>query len=210
MAKARCPNERCKHKNVAGARYCARCGRKLSETEYGTFRRGSAEETWERPCQNTQPTLFPGAVDECLAACGVPPDVVRRWRRLGWISFDIDDLGQIDEPEEFEICFVRNIAQSGLPEDQINNLLSELDKPYSYDPVRTAYHFDYGWVVPRFELNAEDLDVDETYDVVEANISDWIAWQGDEGNLGQLKELRDQIDEYLTGATGDRGRGERG
>ena len=144
-------------------------------------------EPWRRPVMNCQPDLFPRPTDEFLALARVSRDELGRWKGLGWIAFDIncpDYLEKINMPEVSEICFVRNIARSGLSDELITELLQELPKPYRYDPLLTAYSFSHGWVqappVP---------DVAEVDEVIEENLSDWIREQAEAGNIERLREL---------------------
>lgn len=143
---------------------------------------------WRRPRQNLQRTLFPLPTDQRLPDHDVSPDEIKAWYKRGWISFDIDRLTQIDQPEDLEISFVRNIARSGLPIHTVNELLSKLEDPYSYDPVATAYHFVYGWV----ESKPEDA-----FELIDRHLSDWIEQRVADGDFERLQELRDQLDDCL-------------
>src|SRR5262245_34835359 len=101
---------------------------------------------WERPAADDQRTRFKQQTDNALAELRVSRDEIRRWHQLGWISFEVDALAELDEPEKSEIAFVCSIARSGLSEAQVSVFLGELSKPYKYAPDRVAYHFVFGWV----------------------------------------------------------------
>lgn len=112
---------------------------------------------WFRPRQTTQRTLFPEARDGFLARIRLSLDELERWQERGWLSFDARSMTELDEPETTEILFVRNLAHSGLPDAIINTMLETLPKPYSYDPLATAFNFIHGWVaLPPFD--EEDVD----------------------------------------------------
>lgn len=101
---------------------------------------------WEKPARLSQLDLFANPRDRMLVHIGVSIDEVERWRALGWISFDVREVATLDTGRVAEICFVRNLARAGLGDLQIARLLDELESPYLYDPVRTAYSFAFGWV----------------------------------------------------------------
>src|SRR5256885_1763944 len=98
-------------------------------------------EFWLPPFQITQRSMFPRSLEEWLARAKLSKDEIRAWRQLGWISFDVDCLVHLDDPEFYEVIFVRNIARSGIPFALISEMLSKLPKPYSYDPILTAFSF---------------------------------------------------------------------
>jgi len=122
-----------------------------------------------------------------MAKLHVSSDEVRRWRQQGWLSFDIESKPQLKIQDTWEVEFVRNIARSGLSDCQITELLRELAKPLKYDPVKTVYHFEYGWVTP----------LDYHFDIVEQYVSDWIAELGGEKDLGRLQQLISEITEQI-------------
>ena len=139
---------------------------------------------WRRPVQDVQLSLFPYPLDKWLAMLGVSRDDVRRWKGLGWISFDVDALSEFHDPNANELIFVRNLARSGLSDEQIDQLLSELPSPYSYNPLTTAYHFAHGWV-----QSPEPLEEADVLKVVEENMDAWIKAQAEQGNVDRLNIL---------------------
>jgi len=146
---------------------------------------------WLRPQSNMQATLFPRPTDEVLSTLGVIRGDLRRWRDLGWMSFDVDSMDQLDQPEEWEVAFVRNIACSNLSITQINEFIDGLAKPLRYDPERTAYHFEHGWVMtPRAE---------DPLDVVDREVEAWIESLAEAGDTDRLRDLANNIEITLEG-----------
>lgn len=121
---------------------------------------------WCRPEQVTQKTLFPQKRIEFLSKARVSESDLARWLAAGWLSSTYGDLDELDEPETCEILFIRNLARSGLSEDDVERLLMGLDKPYSYHPTRTAYSFAIGWVA-----SPRPGDVDEAFQI---GVIEWL------------------------------------
>jgi hypothetical protein len=90
---------------------------------------------WGKPEQRLQGELFDRPRDYVLALATVTTEHIELWRSLGWISFDVLDVARLHEAQISEVPFIRNLAHSGLSHPQITALLSELQKPYCYDPV---------------------------------------------------------------------------
>lgn len=110
--------------------------------------------------------MFPQKRGEFLALAQVGEADLVRWRDAGWLSSDHATTEYLDQPEQFEILFVRNIARSGLYADDIDRLLASLEKPYSYHPTQTAYSFAMGWVASPWP-EAEDAHF-------ETHLLDWV------------------------------------
>ena len=113
--------------------------------------------------------LFSRRRDRLLAIAMVSLDELGRWREKGWISFDATNLEELAEPLVNETIFIRNLARSGLSDEQIGQMLAELEPPYRIDPSRTAYSFAYGWVQP-----PPVLDGIEIAEFVESHLRRWI------------------------------------
>jgi hypothetical protein len=136
-------------------------------------------EGWERPTQFLQGELFGKPRDFMLAVYRVSIDDMELWRSRGWISCDVRELATMYQPQIVEMAFIRNLAHSGLSKPQIDSYLSELEKPYRYDPIRVAYSFAHGWVqIPRLP-NTSERD-----EYMRDNITAWIA------DLELRKDLR--------------------
>jgi hypothetical protein len=134
---------------------------------------------------------------EALSELRVTNNDLRRWHHRDWISFDVDTMEELDQPHQWEVEFVRNLAVSGLADVQITQLLEELPKPYAFDPCDVVYHFGYGWVRPVRE---------DPFEVIGGNFTDWIEDLGEQQNLSKLEEIAslvaDQI-ELLTEPSDD-------
>jgi hypothetical protein len=134
---------------------------------------------WEKPLRLDQLELFARGRDRALMTAGVSIDEVERWRGLGWISFDVREEATVDSGRLAEICFVRNLAHSGLSDLQIERLLGELEPPYRYDPTVTAYSFAFGWVRRPPPATPEDRD-----EFIGRHLRDWarerVAFEDDE------------------------------
>jgi hypothetical protein len=81
-----------------------------------------------------------------LPGCDLNIDDVRVWHKKGWLSYDVEAEINTHSVYYDEANFVRDLVQSGLPDDQITLLLSRLERPYAYNRDRIAYSFKYGWV----------------------------------------------------------------
>lgn len=141
-------------------------------------------ECWSRPTPDLQRTLFSEATDQVLASLKVSRDDVLRWQANGWISFSIDEMDGLDWPHANEIEFVRNVARSGLLIAQINSLLELLPKPFRFSCPAVAYHFIFGWVVPTR---------DDPFDVIEANLDDWLDDLAEQGDAKRLQQIAEKI-----------------
>lgn len=142
---------------------------------------------WGRPLPDMQSRLFGRPIEDVLRTLQVSRDDVRRWRQAGWVSFDIDDHLEIDEPLISEIEFAATIARSGLSVVQINRLLEGLPRPFRFQLRKVAYHFAYGWVVPVQEA---------PFEVVERNIDDWLRDLFENKDDTRLLELSETIAEH--------------
>ena len=147
---------------------------------------------WSRPTPDCQRTLFRLQKAEALSELRVTENDICRWHARGWISFDVDAMQELDQPDQWEVEFVRGLALSGLADVQITQLLEGLDKPYSFDPSQIAYHFKYGWVRPCRE---------DPFEVIEDNFTDWIEDLAEEEELSKLEELASLVVEQIESLT---------
>lgn len=146
---------------------------------------------WQRVThekRESQLDLFPKHRDELLAMAKVSLDDVERWHKRGWISFDASVLDTLVEPLFSELCFIRNLARSGLSDMQIEQLLGELEPPYRYHPTRTAYSFAFGWVQIPPMPQEEDVDA-----FVQESMPEWIADKARLGEFDLLEDLQGQV-----------------
>ena len=107
-----------------------------------------------------------------------------RWREMGWISFDAAALEILEDNEFAEMVFVRDVAQSGLSDAFITELLSQLPKPYSYSPMTTAYHFNWGWV----QVSFPDMD-----EMMTDRLDSWIKDKLGSGDLERLEDVQARV-----------------
>ena len=143
---------------------------------------------WERTVRLTQLDAFPQPRDRLLAQAGVSIEEVERWRARGWISFDVRDVPSLDEGRVAEICFIRNLARAGLTKVQVSHLLGQLERPYTYDPMRTAYSFALGWVQVPLLPTDEDRDA-----YVHQHLPGWVERKALLGAHDLLTEMSHQI-----------------
>ena len=108
------------------------------------------------------------------------------------MSFDIDQVTELEPPLEWELSFVASMARSGLNDAQITELLSTLEQPYRYKSDSIAFSFEYGWVCPPPEK--------EPFDVIEDAIDHWLESLAEEGQTQRLAALQHQIVELLAGS----------
>lgn len=156
-------------------------------------------EFWKRPIPNNQTTLFGQPVDSVLNDLDVSKGDLRRWKELGWVSFHVDSVSTLHEPEIWEIEFVRNLARSGLSISQIDELLTDLPKPYRFDPVRTVYHFGFGWVTSCEE---------DPFEVVDRELESWIDHLAKDGDVRRLRGIVEVINERIAPPEPTRDHGE--
>lgn len=159
----------------------------------GRLRPGEREITnqWRVPNRDMQLTLFLISAEEALADATVSRDDVERWCAAGWLSPKLLTASGYDQPDLFELAFVRDLARSGLSDAQIGRLLSQLPQPYSYDSTRVAYSFHYGWVeLPLFYSEKE------VKGMIDDFLEEWVV-ETAEQNPPRLVELQRLIEKTL-------------
>lgn len=150
-------------------------------------------EGWDRPARLDQLGLFSEPRDRFLALAGISIDDLERWRHLGWISFDVRELTGIDEGRAAEICFVRNLARSGLGDLQVHRILGRLKRPYRYDPSRIAYSFGHGWVQLPPQPSSDQCD-----EFLEHHLEEWIERKAVLGELSLLRRISYKLIRAIT------------
>lgn len=156
-----------------------------------SYRDPELPKCWERPWPEPelQACLFgDDPTDQVLANLKVSRDEVKRWQEKSWVSFDIDETDTLDRFHSGELEFVRDVARSGLLDAQINALFASLPTPYRFSPETLAYSFAYGWVVPS---------KDSPYELIEANVTDWLENLAEEHEIERLEKLSDTIARHL-------------
>jgi len=140
-----------------------------------------------------QQSLFRVPFDAVLPDLRVSADELVRWRRNGWISFELAGVSEVndcDDPHVWEIIFIRDIVRSGLSDGQIVWLLSRCPRPFTFDPDRIVFSFRYGWVMP---AEVEPSEPESPDDIIEENLDAWL----EERDAERLAELRMKIDDLL-------------
>lgn len=164
-------------------------------------------ERWMAPEQVAQLELFPRDRKEVLAIMRVGEADLARWHAAGWLSDEcLQDDEEISEPCVTEICFIADIARSGLFVDDIDRLLMQLQKPYSYYPTRIAYSFRFGWVVP--VPPPDPLDLDE---FMREHVHEWLMGKVFDEDADEtfwevalaLADARGRLSEYRKGRPAD-------
>lgn len=145
---------------------------------------------WLEPVRPTQYSLFPKTRKEVLARAMIGEADLYRWNQAGWLSDETLNAEEFDDAKINEVCFVRDLATSGLFTDDIDRILLQLPKPYSYDPSCTAYSFRYGWVRKPPSLTPYDYD-----EFMEENLGEWLMEKAllSEGNV-LLSDVRSKLD----------------
>lgn len=59
---------------------------------------------WLSPRQRLEKSLFQYSVDECLTMIHLSREELREWTQKGWLSFEVDKVKKIDDPEWTELC----------------------------------------------------------------------------------------------------------
>lgn len=121
------------------------------------------------PEKHYQLSLFATKLNEISIEYKVSIDEMKRWHDKGWLSFSPDEKEELNDPDLFEIRFVRDLVRSGLSDACVEKLLSQLSKPYRYNPDRIAYSFSLGWVEYTESYEATDY-----AEVIEDHLEEWL------------------------------------
>jgi hypothetical protein len=140
-----------------------------------------------RPSQEHQMTLFPTTLKELLKELGLTRRELNEWNRRGWTVLT-DAKAKADEPERFELAFLRDITRSGLRPDQVNLLLQSLEKPYAYNPQTILLSFMHGWV----QL-APPPDPPSPSEVIGEHLDEWLSELAESGEAERLAEIAQTV-----------------
>lgn len=143
--------------------------------------------SWQEP-QNLvsdQLYLFNTPTDEVLARLRVSHDEANRWLDRGWLSFDVEEVDEVDPPREFELQFISELARSGLNDAVVTDMLGSLQKPYRYNPYFIAYSFSQGWVSP--------IRYRDPFEVVDENVERWLRSLAEHEETQRLMDLHELI-----------------
>ena len=147
--------------------------------------------SWQQPqnLDSSQAYLFGTPTDEVLARLRVSHDEAKRWLDRGWLSFNVEEVDELDPPCEFELQFIAELARSGLKDALVTDMLGSLQKPYRYNPYFIAYSFSQGWVSPiRFR---------DSFEVVDENVERWLKSLAEKGETQRLIDLHEVIASLL-------------
>jgi hypothetical protein len=142
---------------------------------------------WMRPIPERQTDLFPQPLDEVLRLAGLTRDDLRAWHQKGWLSFEESQVEKLDTPHFYEMILIRNLVWSLEDESLVNKFLRGLDRPYRYDPARTAFNFAYGWVQTPDRPDAEADQMDKC-DFIEKHLDLWIKHKLEIGDSKTLQQ----------------------
>lgn len=112
-------------------------------------------------------------------------DDIISWVEHGWLSAELVAKESLQEPECWEIEFIRDIARSGLSDSQIGMVLAKLPSPFRFNPRTIAYNFGLGWVTPP--------DPSDVFEVVDDNVESWIDGLLDNEDDIRLIRIRDLV-----------------
>jgi hypothetical protein len=82
---------------------------------------------------NLQGSLFSTQVDDVLKFSKFSKKDIFHIYKLGYISFDISLLNELNDSQVLEIKFISNLLNSGIKVEICDHFLSRLEKPYAYD-----------------------------------------------------------------------------
>ena len=107
---------------------------------------------------NLQPTLFTTAKEEALNISNTSESIAKLWFNQNYLSFDISKVIDLQHYEVLELTFIANLFKSNLDLELINQLLSKLPKPYSYNFNEVYYNiFSNSWENLPKEIDEEEL-----------------------------------------------------
>ena len=106
-----------------------------------------------------QQSLFPYPIGEVTEHLKLNIATAELWYKNGYLSFNIELKKELNDSEYLEIIFFHSLFHSGLSLKSIDNILSTLEKPYAYDPLKVYFDFadkDWKYFPKQFELNSEN------------------------------------------------------
>lgn len=104
-----------------------------------------------------------------------------------WLSFNPEEVEQMDEAQEVELRFVGSMVVGGCPPDLMGKLLSTLDKPYRYQGCRIYYD----WAAARWRLLPE-----HKYDH-QAQFAEWLDELVRVKDLDTLEKLGGMVEQAI-------------
>ncbi len=102
-----------------------------------------------------------------------------KWHKQGLLSFDFSKTYLLNEPHRLECIFLAGLFNSGMNLESIQQMLSVLKKPYSYNPTKIYFDvFKNEWFYLPKEQELSDEEIIESYfenltvDEIKSKVSD--------------------------------------
>ncbi len=83
---------------------------------------------------------------------------------------------------------MRNVMRSGLSDTYIENLLSQVPRPFNFNPLAVAYNFSIGWV---------EVVIPDSNDIINNNFESWLDELVDEGDIDKLEDMVDLMENFI-------------
>jgi len=126
-----------------------------------------------------QKTLFPTPKEEVLKETKISKSIFGQWHKQGLLSLDFQKIIELDEPQRLECIFLAGLFNSGMGLESIQQMLSVLEKPYSYNPAKIYFDvFKNEWFYLPKEQELSDEEIIESYfenltvDEIKSKVSD--------------------------------------
>ena len=137
-----------------------------------------------------QRSLFRVPLSRAISQLAVSEDDLRRWRAMGWLSFDChpDELvDEFDDSKVAEIEVIRDISRSGISDAWITRALKQLPRPLSHQASSMLYHFRHGWLALELPAPADPAEV----------LAAYLAELTEQEDIEALQEIQQTIAQAL-------------
>lgn len=108
----------------------------------------------------------------------------------GWLSFNPENAKALDESQEEELRFIGSLINGGCTPDLLEELLRNLERPFSY----SGRHIYYDWGQRRWRQLPEPLTDPEHV------VTEWLNVLQADGDVDRLEELQIQVEAALESA----------
>jgi len=111
--------------------------------------------------------IFKTKREEVLKQFNIAYASAQQWYKNGYLSFEIEKIEELEEPQFKELVFLNTLFNSGVSLNTIDLLLDKLEKPYAYNLHQIYYDFVKGdWkYLPTKEDFAEENNEDLFSDI---------------------------------------------
>ena len=124
--------------------------------------------------QNNQNSLFTTKKTEAYIVANTTEAITSQWFKLGYLSFDIANITELQDPQLNELTFVSKLFSSSLSLDTINELILKLEKPYTYQYPNIYYDvFENEWKYLPEPINEQNI-TEEYINSLDGNDTDEI------------------------------------